>query len=64
VPNKLRRVGYLNVIMAHKPWALNEELIEALTKPEEGEDEWTINELTRVAIIFASYHSMCGFVFS
>jgi hypothetical protein len=34
VPNKLRRIGYMNELMAHRPWAINEDLIEALVKPE------------------------------
>lgn len=50
--------------MAHRPWAINEDLIEALVKPEQGDDEWTLRELVIAGTILAHYHSLCGLVFA
>ena len=63
MPNKIKRLTYLNEAMAHKPWCLNEDLIETLSKPEKGDDEWGVQELVLAGSIFATYHSLCGLVF-
>ena len=61
VDSKIRRIAELNEMMAFMPWNISENHLEDLIKggatPEEN---WSIHEVLKASIIFATYHGMCG----
>ncbi|NXG76721.1 SESN2 protein, partial [Baryphthengus martii] len=60
-PQKLRNLNEINKLLAHRPWLLTKEHIEALLKP--GEDSWSLAELVQALVLLTHYHSLASFVF-
>uniref|UniRef100_A0A336N032 CSON005879 protein n=1 Tax=Culicoides sonorensis TaxID=179676 RepID=A0A336N032_CULSO len=61
VPQKLRAIYEINKILCHRPWLLNKEHIERLTK---GSFNWSLSEVVHAIVILAHFHSLASFVFS
>ncbi|GAB0091697.1 Sestrin homolog [Sergentomyia squamirostris] len=61
LPAKLRAICTINKILAHRPWLLTTDHIEALTK---GRFCWTLAEVVHAIVILAHFHSLSSFVFS
>ncbi|XP_028675315.1 sestrin-2 isoform X1 [Erpetoichthys calabaricus] len=61
-PRKLRNLNELNKLLAHRPWFITKDHIEALLKPG-GESCWSLAELIHAIVLLTHYHSMCSFVF-
>lgn len=61
IPAKLRAIYTINKILAHRPWLLTTDHIEALTK---GRFCWTLAEVVHAIVILAHFHSLSSFVFS
>nr|XP_046228288.1 sestrin-1 isoform X2 [Scatophagus argus] len=60
-PQKLRQLGELNKILAHRPWLLTKEHIERLLKAEEH--SWSLAELIHAVVLLTHYHSLASFTF-
>ncbi|NWR52819.1 SESN2 protein, partial [Regulus satrapa] len=60
-PQKLRNLSEINKLLAHRPWLVTKEHIEALLKP--GEDSWSLAELVQALVLLTHYHSLASFVF-
>ncbi|NWI83821.1 SESN2 protein, partial [Dryoscopus gambensis] len=60
-PQKLRNLNEINKLLAHRPWLITKEHIEALLKP--GEDSWSLAELVQALVLLTHYHSLASFVF-
>ncbi|NXI36499.1 SESN2 protein, partial [Galbula dea] len=60
-PKKLRNLNEINKLLAHRPWLITKEHIEALLKP--GEDSWSLAELVQALVLLTHYHSLASFVF-
>lgn len=61
IPAKLRAIYDINKILAHRPWLLNKEHIERLTK---GSYNWSLSEVVHAIVLLAHFHSLSSFVFS
>lgn len=61
IPAKLRAISDINKILAHRPWLLNKEHIERLTK---GQNSWSLSEVVHAIVLLAHFHSLSSFVFS
>lgn len=61
IPSKLRAISDINKILAHRPWLLNKEHIEKLTK---GQNSWSLSELVHAIVLLSHFHSLSSFVFS
>lgn len=61
IPAKLRAIYDINKILAHRPWLLNKEHIERLTK---GQNSWSLSEVVHAIVLLAHFHSLSSFVFS
>nr|XP_029725731.1 sestrin homolog isoform X3 [Aedes albopictus] len=61
IPAKLRAICDINKILAHRPWLLNKEHIERLTK---GQNSWSLSEVVHAIVLLAHFHSLSSFVFS
>uniref|UniRef100_A0A182WX33 eIF-4F 25 kDa subunit n=1 Tax=Anopheles quadriannulatus TaxID=34691 RepID=A0A182WX33_ANOQN len=61
IPPKLRAISDINKILAHRPWLLNKEHVERLTK---GQNSWSLSEVVHAIVLLAHYHSLSSFVFS
>uniref|UniRef100_A0A3B3ZRQ9 Uncharacterized protein n=1 Tax=Periophthalmus magnuspinnatus TaxID=409849 RepID=A0A3B3ZRQ9_9GOBI len=60
-PTKLRSLQTLNKLMAHRPWLITEQHIQALVCP--GADpRWSLAELIHAIMVLAHAHSLCSFV--
>ncbi|KAM8952388.1 sestrin-1 isoform 2-T2 [Pelodytes ibericus] len=60
-PQKLRNLGELNKMLAHRPWLITKEHIEQLLKT--GEHSWSLAELIHAVVLLAHYHSLASFTF-
>ncbi|ELT91094.1 hypothetical protein CAPTEDRAFT_227278 [Capitella teleta] len=60
IPKKLQDLYELNKIMAHRPWLISRAHIERLTQ---GNDNWSIAELTHAVVLLAHFHSLASFVY-
>ncbi|NWR62020.1 SESN2 protein, partial [Bucorvus abyssinicus] len=60
-PQKLRNLSEINKLLAHRPWLVTKEHIEALLKT--GEDSWSLAELVQALVLLTHYHSLASFVF-
>ncbi|NXJ83821.1 SESN2 protein, partial [Trogon melanurus] len=60
-PQKLRNLNEINKLLAHRPWLVTKEHIEALLKP--GEDSWSLAELVQALVLLTHYHSLASFVY-
>ncbi|KAM6045409.1 sestrin-2 isoform 3-T3 [Chlamydotis macqueenii] len=60
-PQKLRNLNEINKLLAHRPWLITKEHIEALLKT--GEDSWSLAELVQALVLLTHYHSLASFVF-
>ncbi|XP_029474960.1 sestrin-2 isoform X2 [Rhinatrema bivittatum] len=60
-PQKLRNLNEINKILAHQPWLITKEHIEALLKT--GENSWSLAELIHALVLLTHYHSLASFVF-
>ncbi|XP_014460456.1 sestrin-2 isoform X1 [Alligator mississippiensis] len=60
-PQKLRNLNEINKILAHRPWLITKEHIEALLKT--GENSWSLAELIQALVLLTHYHSLASFVF-
>ncbi|XP_026871337.2 sestrin-1 isoform X1 [Electrophorus electricus] len=60
-PQKLRSLGELNKILAHRPWLLTKAHMESLLKAEEH--SWSLAELIHAVVLLTHYHSMASFTF-
>ncbi|XP_069582342.1 sestrin-1 isoform X1 [Ranitomeya imitator] len=60
-PLKLRNLGELNKLLAHRPWLITKEHIEKLLKT--GEHSWSLAELIHAVVLLAHYHSLASFTF-
>ncbi|XP_055619869.1 sestrin homolog isoform X2 [Toxorhynchites rutilus septentrionalis] len=61
IPPKLRNLSDINKILAHRPWLLNKEHIERLTK---SQSSWSLAEVVHAIVLLAHFHSLSSFVFS
>lgn len=61
IPPKLRAIYDINKILAHRPWLLNKEHIERLTK---GSHNWSLSEVVHAIVLLSHFHSLSSFVFS
>ncbi|XP_055601644.1 sestrin homolog [Uranotaenia lowii] len=61
IPAKLRAIADINKILAHRPWLLNKEHIERLTR---GQNSWSLSEVVHAIVLLAHFHSLSSFVFS
>uniref|UniRef100_A0A8C6TB62 Sestrin 2 n=1 Tax=Neogobius melanostomus TaxID=47308 RepID=A0A8C6TB62_9GOBI len=60
-PTKLRSLQTLNKLMAHRPWLITQQHIQALVCP--GADpRWSLAELIHAIVVMAQAHSLCSFV--
>eukprot|EP01134_Creolimax_fragrantissima_P006797 CFRG6797T1 len=59
-PIRIQKLQSLNCVQAHMPWSVTSSHIEELVK---GADNWSMSELTQIAVIFAHYHCLCGVVY-
>ncbi|XP_033013768.1 sestrin-2 isoform X2 [Lacerta agilis] len=60
-PQKLRNLNEINKILAHRPWLITKEHIEALLKT--GDNSWSLAELIQALVLLTHYHSLASFVF-
>uniref|UniRef100_A0A3P9J0Z2 Sestrin 1 n=1 Tax=Oryzias latipes TaxID=8090 RepID=A0A3P9J0Z2_ORYLA len=60
-PQKLQQLGELNKILAHRPWLITKEHMEALLKAEEH--SWSLAELIHAVVLLTHYHSLASFTF-
>ncbi|NXR93553.1 SESN2 protein, partial [Hypocryptadius cinnamomeus] len=60
-PQKLRNLNEINKLLAHRPWLITKEHIEALLRP--GQDSWSLAELVQALVLLTHYHSLASFVF-
>ncbi|XP_069479035.1 sestrin-2 isoform X2 [Ambystoma mexicanum] len=60
-PLKLRNLNEINKILAHRPWLITKEHIEALLKTEQN--SWSLAELIHALVLLTHYHSLASFVF-
>ncbi|NWH51858.1 SESN2 protein, partial [Fregata magnificens] len=60
-PQKLRNLNEINKLLAHRPWLITKEHIEALLKT--GESSWSLAELVQALVLLTHYHSLASFVF-
>ncbi|NWQ86393.1 SESN2 protein, partial [Burhinus bistriatus] len=60
-PQKLRNLNEINKLLAHRPWLITKEHIEALRKT--GENSWSLAELVQALVLLTHYHSLASFVF-
>ncbi|XP_068773915.1 sestrin-2 isoform X3 [Struthio camelus] len=60
-PQKLRNLNEINKLLAHRPWLITKEHIEALLKT--GENSWSLAELVQALVLLTHYHSLASFVF-
>ncbi|XP_018419246.1 PREDICTED: sestrin-1 isoform X2 [Nanorana parkeri] len=60
-PQKLRNLGELNKLLAHRPWLIKKEHIEQLLKT--GEHSWSLAELIHAVVLLTHYHSLASFTF-
>ncbi|XP_075453697.1 sestrin-1 isoform X2 [Ascaphus truei] len=60
-PQKLRNLGELNKMLAHRPWLITKAHIEQLLKT--GEHSWSLAELIHAVVLLAHYHSLASFTF-
>ncbi|NWU90659.1 SESN2 protein, partial [Upupa epops] len=60
-PRKLRNLNEINKLLAHRPWLITKEHIEALLRT--GEDSWSLAELVQALVLLTHYHSLASFVF-
>lgn len=61
IPPKLRAIYDINKILAHRPWLLNTEHIERLTK---GRYNWSLSEVVHAIVLLSHFHSLSSFVYS
>lgn len=59
---KLRRIGRLNLLLAHMPWQISENHIKELVRGEDGggmdlELRWTMAEVVQACLILSFYHA-------
>lgn len=66
VPEKLRNISTLLMILARQPWSLNENHIHELLHNNKGgnsvTDSWTKSELIQAIVVIATFHSLSSFV--
>jgi hypothetical protein len=66
VPEKLRNISSLLMILARQPWSLNENHIHELLYNNRGgnsvTDSWTKSELIQAIVVIATFHSLSSFV--
>ncbi|NXD11434.1 SESN2 protein, partial [Nothocercus nigrocapillus] len=60
-PQKLRNLNEINKLLAHRPWLVTKEHIEALLKT--GENSWSLAELVQALVLLTHYHALASFVF-
>jgi len=60
IPKKLRDLYEINKILAHRPWLINKEHIEKLTR---GNDNWSLSELMHAIALLAHFHALSSFVY-
>ncbi|XP_078538728.1 sestrin-2 [Lissotriton helveticus] len=60
-PRKLRNLNEINKILAHRPWLITKDHIEALLKTEQS--SWSLAELIHALVLLTHYHSLASFVF-
>ncbi|XP_072211443.1 sestrin-2 isoform X1 [Excalfactoria chinensis] len=60
-PQKLRNLNEINKLLAHRPWLITKEHIEALLKT--GEHSWSLAELVQALVLLTHYHYLASFVF-
>lgn len=58
-PVKIQNLLHFNALLAHQPWRLRRNHIEALVR---GTDSWSMSELVHAITIMCTFHSLCGLV--
>ncbi|XP_030637550.1 sestrin-3 [Chanos chanos] len=58
---KLQKLNEINKILAHRPWLITKEHIQALVKT--GESSWSLAELVHAVVLLAHFHALASFVF-
>ncbi|KAF7467417.1 Hypothetical predicted protein [Marmota monax] len=59
-PEKLRKLSEINKLLAHRPWLITKEHIQALLKT--GEHSWSLAELIQALVLLTHCHSLASFV--
>lgn len=59
IPKKLRDLYEVNKILAHRPWLLNPQHLQKLTK-----NGWSLGELCHALVLLVHFHSLASFVFA
>lgn len=59
IPKKLRDLYEVNKILAHRPWLLNPQHLQKLTK-----NGWSLGELCHALVLLVHFHSLATFVFA
>ena len=60
LPEKIRKLYQLNMILAHRPWQMTREHVAELTAP--GPDSWSLSELVYSIILMCHFHSLASFI--
>lgn len=60
-PPKLRKLLYINALLAHQPWMLEPKHIRDMTT---GEHSWVLSELVHALVLLVIFHSTSGLCFS
>ncbi|XP_016397264.1 sestrin-3 [Sinocyclocheilus rhinocerous] len=60
-PQRLRNLNEINKILAHRPWLITKQHIQALVKT--GEHSWSLAELVHAVVLLAHFHALASFVF-
>ncbi|XP_030632368.1 sestrin-3 [Chanos chanos] len=60
-PQRIRNLNEINKILAHRPWLITKDHIQALVKT--GEHSWSLAELVHAVVLLAHFHALASFVF-
>ncbi|XP_059084156.1 sestrin-3-like isoform X2 [Tigriopus californicus] len=65
---RMKNLNTLNILLAHRPWMINQDTIKSLTNAPLGRDKWSVPELVHAIILLSHYHAFacfakgCGFL--
>ena len=60
LPEKIKKLYQLNMILAHRPWQMTRDHVAELTSP--GPDSWSLSELVHSIILMCHFHSLASFI--
>lgn len=69
VPEKIKKIGKINNILAHQPWKLlandilvKEQFIQEIYKGENSNENWNFNEFVHATVILVTFHKLAAVV--